>query len=190
MERKRGGELTELSWQKELRAQTGKRCMGRMMLGPRKRMRIFIHVPVVTLLVIACTFWTRAPSIIQPIKRRLYLEISVFIIDLQHQSSNYRNNRLPKQKKIRPWKNCPPWKNYRPWKNCRLWKNCPWPCAGSFSPLALLVRRWGGNQFPDYIIFCRVLWMETFVQSTRMETHCRYGAPYTLCKYKWAKFQI
>ena len=51
MERKRGGELTELSWQKELRAQTGKRCMGRMMLGPRKRMRIFIHVTVVTLLV-------------------------------------------------------------------------------------------------------------------------------------------
>ena len=173
MERKRGGELTELSWQKELRAQTGKRCMGRMMLGPRKRMRIFIHVTVVTLLV-DCMHLLKERSSNYPTHKKETLSGNLCV----HNWSPASKFQLSKQPASKT-------------ENIRPWKNCPWPCAGSFSLLALLVRRRSdGNQFPDYIIFCRVLWMETFVQLTIVETHYRYGAPYTLCKHKWAKLQI
>ena len=124
MERKRGGELTELSWQKELRAQTGKRCMGRMMLGPRKRMRIFIHVTVVTLLV-DCMHLLNESSSNYPTHKKETLSGNLCV----HNWSPASKFQLSKQPASKT-------------ENIRPWKNCPWPCAGCFSPLALLVRLW------------------------------------------------
>ena len=124
MERKRGGELTELSWQKELRAQTGKRCMGRMMLGLRKRMRIFIHVTVVTLLV-DCMHLLNESSSNYPTHKKETLSGNLCV----HNWSPASKFQLSKQPASKT-------------ENIRPWKNCPWPCAGSFSPLALLVRLW------------------------------------------------
>ena len=107
MERKRGGELTELSWQKELRAQTGKRCMGRMMLGPRKRMRIFIHVTVVTLLV-DCMHLLNESSSNYPTHKKETLSGNLCVHNWSP-ASKFQLSKQPasKTENIRPWKNRP-----------------------------------------------------------------------------------